>query len=85
MVLLWIVSSPYLRLLHEGDLLRCFRNSASVTYVSTLPSPSSSAPCILSFVQHSLFADAEVGEDGGEEGVGGDFADDGAEGGGGGT
>ena len=71
--------------LHEGVLLRCFRNSASVTYVSTLPSPSSSAPCILSFVQHSLFADAEVGEDGGEEGVGGDFADDGAEGGGGGT
>ena len=37
------------------------------------------------FVQHSLFADAEVGEDGGEEGVCGDFADDGAEGGGGGT
>ena len=31
-----------LRLLHEGDLLRCFRNSASVTYVSTLPSASSS-------------------------------------------
>ena len=69
--------------------------------VSTLPLPSSSAPCISSlvqslstfasnvrewhFVQHSLFADAEVGEDGGEEGVGGDFADDGAEGGGGGT
>ena len=26
------------RLLHEGDLLRCFRNSALVTYVSTLPS-----------------------------------------------
>ena len=29
----------FLRLLHEGDLLRCFRNSGSVTYVSTLPSP----------------------------------------------
>ena len=41
----------FLRLLHEGDLLRCFRNSVSVTYVSTLPSPSSSAPCISSFVQ----------------------------------
>ena len=40
-----------LRLLHEGDLLRCFRNSVSVTYVSTLPSASSSAPCISSFVQ----------------------------------
>ena len=32
------------RLLHEGDLRRCYRNSGSVTYVSTLPSPSSSAP-----------------------------------------
>lgn len=32
-----------------------------------------------------LLADAEVSEDGGEEGVGGDFADDGTEGGGGGT
>ena len=41
----------FLRLLHEGDLLRCFRNSVSVTYVSTLPSTSSSAPCISSFVQ----------------------------------
>ena len=49
--LLWIVSSPYLRLLHEGDQLRCFWISVSVTYVSTLPSPSSSAPCISSFVQ----------------------------------
>ena len=39
------------RLLHEGDLLRCFRDSVSVTYVSTLPSTSSSAPCISSFVQ----------------------------------
>ena len=46
-----------LRLLHEGDLLRCFRNSASVTYMSTLPSASSSAPCISSFVQSlSTFA-----------------------------
>ncbi len=35
------------------DTLRCFRNSVSVTYVSTLPSTSSSAPCISSFVQHS--------------------------------
>ena len=42
---------PMERLLHEGDLLRCFRNSVSVTYVSTLPSTSSSAPCISSFVQ----------------------------------
>ena len=40
-----------LRLLHEGDLLRCFRDSGSVTYVSTLPAPSPSAPCISSFVQ----------------------------------
>ena len=40
-----------MRLLHEGDLLRCFRNSVLVTYVSTLPSTSSSAPCISSFVQ----------------------------------
>ena len=40
-----------MRLLHEGDLLRCFRNSVSVTYVSTLPSTSSLAPCISSFVQ----------------------------------
>ena len=31
-------------LLHEGDLLRCFRNSVSVTYVRTLLSASSSAP-----------------------------------------
>ena len=40
-----------MRLLHEGGLLRCFRNSVLVTYVSTLPSTSSSAPCISSFVQ----------------------------------
>ena len=33
---------PHLRLLHKGDLLRPFRNSGSVTYVSTLLSPSSS-------------------------------------------
>ena len=31
-----------MRLLHESDLLRCFRNSSSVTYISTLPSLSSS-------------------------------------------
>ena len=30
---------PYFETLHEGDLLRCFRNSASVTYASTLPAP----------------------------------------------
>ena len=29
----------YMRLLHEGDLWRCFRDSGSVTYVSTLPAP----------------------------------------------
>ena len=40
-----------LRLLHEGDLLRCYRNSASVTYVSTLPAPSPSASGISSCVQ----------------------------------
>ena len=40
-----------MRQLHKSDLLRCFRNSGSVTYVSTLSSPSSSAPCISSFVQ----------------------------------
>ena len=58
-----------MRQLHEGDLLRLgFRKDAkahkvalgiraSVTYVSTLPSPSSSAPCISSFVQSlSTFA-----------------------------
>lgn len=28
-----------MRLLHECDLRRCFRNSGSVTYVSTPPSP----------------------------------------------
>ena len=42
---------PDKRLLHEGDLLRCFRNSASATYASALPSASSLAPCISSFVQ----------------------------------
>ena len=46
-----MVVADYSRLLHEGDLLRCFRNSASVTYVSTLLLSSSSAPCISSFVQ----------------------------------
>ena len=40
-----------LRLLHEGDLWRCYRNSCLVTYTSTLPSPSSSAPNISSYVQ----------------------------------
>ena len=40
-----------LRQLHEGDLLRCYRNSGSVTYVSTLPAPSPSAPGISSCVQ----------------------------------
>ena len=39
-----LLTFPKERLLHEDDLLRCFRNSVSVTYVSTLPSPSSSAP-----------------------------------------
>ena len=29
----------FLRLLHEGDLRRCYRNTDSVTYVSTLPHP----------------------------------------------
>mgnify|MGYP006956244283 CR=1 FL=1 len=41
----------YMRLLHESDLLRRFRDSGSVTYASTLPAPSPSAPCISSFVQ----------------------------------
>ncbi len=35
-----------MRLLHGGELLRYFRHSASVTYVSTLPSASVSVPCI---------------------------------------
>ena len=50
------------RLLHEGDLRRCYRNSGSVTYVSTLPSPSSSAPCISSFVQCPGTLEANVRE-----------------------
>lgn len=42
----------HLRLLHKGDLLRCYRDSGLVTYVSTLPAHSPSAPCISSFLQH---------------------------------
>ena len=54
---------PHMKsLLHEGDLRRCFQNSASVTYVSTLPSTSSSAPCILSFVQSLGTFEANVRE-----------------------
>ena len=52
----------YLRLLHEGDLLRCFRNSTSVTYESTLPSASFSAPYISSFVQSLSTFDSNVRE-----------------------
>ena len=37
-------------MLQNGDLLRCFRNSGLVTYTSTLPSPSFSAPCISSIL-----------------------------------
>ena len=64
----YICSSKRHSALHTfWDTTRCFRNSGSVTYVSTLPSPlvgpwcpactlpSSSAPCISSFVQHSLY------------------------------
>ena len=53
---------PVERLLHEGDLLRCFRNSVSVPYVSTLPSTSSSAPCISSFVQSLCTFETNVRE-----------------------
>ena len=31
-------SSPLMRLLHKGESLRCFRDSASVTYGGMLPS-----------------------------------------------
>ena len=55
-------SKPLWRLLHEGDLLRCFRNSVSVTYVSTLPSTLSSAPCISYFVQSLCTYEANVRE-----------------------
>ena len=66
--------------LHESDLLRCFRDSGSVTYVSTLQAPSPLAPGIPSFVQslstfeanvrewhfvqHSLYLSAVAGEAG---------------------
>ena len=56
------ISVAFLRLLHEGDLLRCFRDSGSVTYASTLPAPSPSAPCISSFVQSLSTFDSNVRE-----------------------
>ena len=40
----------YMRLLHEGDLRRCFRDSGSVTYVSTLPAPSPFCVCLVPYV-----------------------------------
>ena len=49
-------------MLQNGDLLRCFRNSGSVTYVSTLPSPSPSAPGISSCVQSPSTFKANVRE-----------------------
>ncbi|MFC4665135.1 hypothetical protein ACFO3G_00595 [Falsiporphyromonas endometrii] len=39
------------RLLHNGELQRCFRYSLSVTYKSAIPSNSTSAPCISSILQ----------------------------------
>ena len=56
------ISVAFMRLLHEGDLLRCFRDSGSVTYASTLPVPSPSAPCISSFVQSLSTFDSNVRE-----------------------
>ena len=53
---------PMERLLHEGDLLRCFRNSVSVTYVSTPPLTSSSAPCNSSFAQSLSTLETNVRE-----------------------
>ena len=44
------------------DTTRCFRDSGSVTYVSTLPAPSPSAPCISSFVQSLSTFDSNVRE-----------------------
>ena len=46
----------YRRLLHEDDLRRCFRNSASVTYVSTLPSTSSFCVCLVPYVHLAVSA-----------------------------
>ena len=34
------------------NLLRCFQDAGSVTYISKLPSPSLSAPCILHILTH---------------------------------
>ena len=68
------ISVAFLRLLNEGDLLRCFRDSGSVTYASTLPAPlvgprcpactlpSPSASCISSFVQSLSTFDSNVRE-----------------------
>ena len=49
-------ATSQLILLHEGDLLRCFRNSTSVTYVSTLPSVSSFLVCLVPYVHLALSA-----------------------------
>ena len=62
-----------MRLLHEGDLRRCFRDSGSVTYMSTLPAPQLGLgglrhlalilrPCISSFVQSLSAFDSNVRE-----------------------
>ena len=40
-----------LRLLHKGESLCCFRDSALVTYGGMLPSYPPSAPCASSFLQ----------------------------------
>ena len=59
---LYMKRNYLMRLLHEGDLRRCFRDSGSVTYVSTLPAPSPSAPCISSFGQSLSAFDSNVRE-----------------------
>ena len=46
----------YMRLLHEGDLRRCFRDSGSVTYVSTLPAPSPFCVCLVPYVHLAVSA-----------------------------
>ena len=67
------LANIYMRLLHEGDLRRCFRDSGSVTYVSTLPVPQlglgalrhlalTLRSCISSFVQSLSTFDSNVRE-----------------------
>ena len=45
-----------MRLLHKGDLRRCFRDSSSVTYMSTLPVTSPFCVCLVPYSHLALSA-----------------------------